>query len=92
MFLLMASSSTAATVKPLSTKPVITMTRARLTQALTISGCRIQKRPPRESSATWKQKNFTAKPEEEMPAGTPRFLKANTCMGWPPVAAGVTLE
>ena len=30
--------------------------------------------------------------EEETPEGTPRFLKANTCTGWPPVAAGVTLE
>ena len=58
----------------------------------TTSGFSTHKSPPMDKSAVWNVKNFTARPEEETPAGMPRFFSANTCMGWPPMAAGVTLE
>ena len=75
-----------------SRKPVITIQRPWSMQVCTMPGLNSHSAPPRVSSAVWKVKNFTARPEEEMPVGTPRFFRANTYMGWPPVAAGVTLE
>ena len=53
---------------------------------------KIHSSAPSDRSADWNVKNLTARPEEESPVGYPRFRSASTCMGCPPVAAGVTAE
>ena len=92
VFRLMARRITSTTARELAKKPILSIQIA-FPRIWSISPAfRIHISPPASSSAHCQQKNFTASAEEVMPAGTPCFRMENTCMGCPPVAAGVMEE
>lgn len=92
MLRLIANSITPNTVKPLTRNPKASNQTPPSILARTSAGSHSQNTAPSKSSAHCQQKNFTVSAEDDTPAGTPCRLRAYTCMGWPPVAAGVMEE